>query len=184
MKEYSRKYPEFSLCGLNCVLCPRFQTEGSSRCPGCGGSNFHEKHPACSVITCSRKHDNTEFCHECAGFPCERYAIPVEKDSFITKRNVFSDMEKAKRNLSEYLDDLKEKQMILEKLIADFNDGRMKSFYCLAVNLLPLKELKSIVGDVENAGRKLREKKEKARTAKEVFLKSASSRGIALELRK
>ena len=93
-------------------------------------------------------------------------------------------MEKAKRNLSEYLDDLKEKQMILEKLIADFNDGRMKSFYCLAVNLLSLKELKSIVGDVENAGRKLREKKEKVRTAKEVFLKSASSRGITLELRK
>lgn len=184
MKEYSREHPEFSLCGLNCVLCPRFQTAGSSRCPGCGGRNFHEQHPTCSIITCSRKHDNPEFCHECSEFPCERYSIPVEKDSFITKRNVFSDMEKAKSNLSEYLDALKAKQKILEELIADFNDGRMKSFYCIAVNLLPLNELKTTVRKVKNACTNIQEQKEKARGAKKVFEKTAASMGIALELRK
>ena len=34
--EYDREYPLFSACGLNCGLCPRFYTDGESRCPGCG----------------------------------------------------------------------------------------------------------------------------------------------------
>ena len=67
---------------------------------------------------------------------------------------------------------------------ADFNDGGMKSFYCHAVNLLLLKELKCSVCEVENAGRELREQKKKAQATKEVFQKSAASRGITLELRK
>gem|GEM_PF-3991072 len=31
-----RSYPLFSDCGLNCGLCPRYYTDGASRCPGCG----------------------------------------------------------------------------------------------------------------------------------------------------
>ncbi|HCP15088.1 MAG TPA: hypothetical protein DIT32_04865, partial [Peptococcaceae bacterium] len=62
MKEYVRAYPLFSLCGLNCGLCPRYHTEGESRCPGCGGPAFHLKHPSCAVITCSRKHGGVEHC--------------------------------------------------------------------------------------------------------------------------
>jgi hypothetical protein len=33
MKEYYRNYPLFSLCGLNCGLCPRYHTQGESKCP-------------------------------------------------------------------------------------------------------------------------------------------------------
>lgn len=55
MKEYKREYSLFSLCGLNCGLCPHYQTNGISKCPGCGGQDFHLKHPTCAVITCNRK---------------------------------------------------------------------------------------------------------------------------------
>lgn len=37
MDEYRRSHPEFSLCGLNCSLCPRRWMEGSSRCCLPGG---------------------------------------------------------------------------------------------------------------------------------------------------
>ena len=34
MKDFVREHPLFSLCGLNCALCP-MQLGG--HCPGCGG---------------------------------------------------------------------------------------------------------------------------------------------------
>jgi len=36
MSDYNRQYPVFSLCGLNCGLCPNFQSTAASRCYGCG----------------------------------------------------------------------------------------------------------------------------------------------------
>lgn len=37
MDEYRRSHPEFSVCGLNCSLCPRRWMEGSLRCCLPGG---------------------------------------------------------------------------------------------------------------------------------------------------
>lgn len=35
METMKRGAPGFSLCGLNCGLCPRFNTEAKSKCLGC-----------------------------------------------------------------------------------------------------------------------------------------------------
>ncbi|MBN1698781.1 MAG: DUF3795 domain-containing protein [Spirochaetales bacterium] len=150
MKLYTRTYPLFSLCGLNCGLCPRYQTEGSSKCPGCGGPDFHLKHPSCPVITCSRKHDNVEYCFQCRSYPCERYKNTGTLDSFITYKNVLADLEKAERDLDAYKSVLTEKIMILEKLVKTYNDGRKKNYYCIAVNLLELVDVKNIMKTVES----------------------------------
>jgi hypothetical protein len=42
MEIYTRVNPDFSLCGLNCGLCPNFHihTNRKFKCPGCGGENF------------------------------------------------------------------------------------------------------------------------------------------------
>jgi len=184
MKEYYRKYPEFSLCGLNCALCSRFHTEGTSKCPGCGGKMFYEKHPTCSVITCSQKHDDIEFCYSCKEFPCRKYDIPMKKDSFISKKNFLIDMEKARQNILEYLDNLKSKQIILENLIKNYNDGRMKSYYCLAVNLLPLSELDNVMAKIQGSENTDVEIKKKARLTKDLLESAAESLDIRIELRK
>ena len=149
MNPYTRKQSEFSLCGLNCSLCPRFHTEGSSRCPGCGGEDFSMKHPSCSVISCSKKNGNVEYCFECRQYPCHRYTQENNRDSFITYKDVKKDLGKAKENLSGYLEDLKEKERILGYLLKKRDNGRMKSYYCVAVNLLEAKEMKDIIDDVE-----------------------------------
>lgn len=39
----TKKIYTLGCCGLDCGLCPRFYTEGSSRCPGCCGENFEKK---------------------------------------------------------------------------------------------------------------------------------------------
>ena len=44
-----------------------------------------------------------------------------------------------------------EKRRILDRLLAEYNDGRKKSLFCLAVNLLPLEDLRTVFedGDLE-----------------------------------
>ena len=187
MKEYKRRHPEFSLCGLNCGLCPRFHTDGPSRCPGCGGPDFHLKHPTCAVITCSSKHENVEFCFQCAGFPCERYKAPNTLDSFITYRNVLSDLEKAqKRGIERYLKELSRKREILKILLGRYNDGKQKGFYCLAVNLLDLPDLEKIakrLGEERDAGARGSDIKERAKSAVELIGSAARKKNVELKLR-
>lgn len=145
MKPYKRDHPSYALCGLNCCLCPRFHTDGSSKCPGCGGKNFHLLHPSCAVITCSAKHGNIQYCFECADFPCAKYKAKNDKDSFITYRNVQKDFADAKKDLKGHLKTLDKKLEHLLFLLEKFDDGRSKSFFCTAVNLLPLPELDKIM---------------------------------------
>ena len=150
MKIYKREYPLFSLCGLNCGLCPRYQIKGESKCPGCGGQDFNLKHPTCTVITCNKRHDQVEYCFQCSSFLCTKYSNPSNVDSFISYRNVISDFEKADRGLQQYRIELDEKVKILELLINNYNDGKRKKFYCIAVNLLKLKDLKDIVVEIHD----------------------------------
>jgi hypothetical protein len=185
MNEYRRKDPSFSLCGLNCSLCPRFHTEGSSKCPGCGGESFSIKHPTCAVVTCNKKHDHVEYCFECSLFPCERYAFSKTADSFITYKNIEQNMAEAKRDLQGYLKELKRKQAMLEDLITNYNDGKSKGFYCLAVNLLPLTALDGVIQAI-HASSDLRNMsaKEKAKVVVRLFKEKADEMGIELKLRK
>jgi len=165
MKEFKRDYPLFALCGLNCSLCTHHQTDGVSRCPGCGGNGFSDKHPTCPVATCNRKHDNVEFCYLCSSYPCERYLSPKDKDTYVAYRNVLKDFEKAKKyGIEKYKEELDEKTKIVEFLIAGYNNGRLKSFYCRAVNFLPIVVLRDITDriekDINKSGKTQKEKTE------------------------
>jgi hypothetical protein len=183
MKEYQRTYPLFSLCGLKCGLCPRYHTDGDSKCPGCGGKDFYLKHPSCKVINCNQKHDKLEFCHQCSTYPCDKYSKPSKVDSFITYKNVQSDFEKLKKlGLNEFKKEINRKVEILELLLKNYNDGKRKSFYCLAVNLIDLNDLEKIVEQIENETNL--KGKEKILFIVELIKTIAQKREISLELRK
>ncbi len=185
MQEYKRAYPFFSLCGLNCGLCPRHHTHGASQCPGCGGPDFHLKHPSCAVIPCNKKHDNVDFCFQCSQYPCERYTKQKQVDSFISYQNVITDFAEAKKDLPQYKRALNEKKIILTLLIERYNDGRHKNFFCLAVNLLSVEDLTSII---DQAHTKISTQdlspKEKATLIAVLFNEYARQKGIVLNLRK
>ncbi|MDR0708034.1 MAG: DUF3795 domain-containing protein [Treponema sp.] len=114
MEIYTRANPDFSLCGLNCALCPNIHihTNGKFKCPGCGGENFFEKRPSCAIITCGKKHKNIEFCFNCDGYPCKRYLEPNEKDSFITYKNREENIKSASEDLNKHLDELQRKKLV------------------------------------------------------------------------
>jgi hypothetical protein len=186
MKEYKRDYPSFSLCGLNCGLCPRYHTDGPSKCPGCGGPDFHLKHPSCAVITCNKKHDNVEYCFQCSLYPCARYREPSKVDSFITYKNAVRDLEKAKKmGIARYQGELNKKIKILEFLLRNYDDGRRKSFYCLSVNLVELQHWEEIRETIDKRMKKLdMDEKEKIKLIIQMIESIAEKEKIELKLRK
>lgn len=186
MAEYKREYPQFALCGLSCGLCPRYHTDGPSACPGCGGAQFLKKHPPCGIISCSAKHGGVEYCYLCEQYPCKRYEKTGEYDSFITYRTVLSDFERIKeQGLAPFQQELDEKIAILDYLLEHLNDGRKKTFYCTAVNLLSIEELREVLPVIkQEILPKDAPLKEKAADTKALLEQKAEKRNISLALRK
>ena len=209
MKDFIRDDDLFSLCGLNCGLCT-MHIDGY--CPGCGGG---EGNQSCRIAKCSLKRNsenrnsenrnsenrNSEnnnrvkdesgrekinYCHQCPDFPCEKYETIDEYDSFITHRNRRSDLDKHRSIGKEaYQEEQRRKTEILGELLENYNDGRRKSFFCLAVNLLECDELQAVMGQVkacpDQAGQTI---KERAACVVKLLQGAADKRGIVLKLKK
>ncbi len=138
-----KKNNTIGCCGIDCGLCPRFYTKGDSVCPGCGGLNFKEKHPSCGFVTCCVVKNGFEVCSDCKDYPCPRFDPEKEGfDSFVTHKKVFSNLDSIKKNGIEYfLSQQKIRMHILINFLANYDDGRSKSFFCSCCALLPLDKL-------------------------------------------
>lgn len=180
MKNYQRKYPLFSLCGLNCGLCPMHL---GAYCPGCGGGAGNRP---CTIIRCSQQHEGIEYCYQCDEYPCEKYDGIDAFDSFVTHRNQLKDFEKVKRiGIDIYQSELNEKINILRYLLDNYNDGRRKNFFCIAVNLLELQDVKSIMKQIATeTNLDNLTLKEKATIAVNLFQTMAAKQNVVLKLNK
>ena len=183
--EYTlRDYPQFSACGLNCGLCPRYYTDGQSRCPGCAGEGFSEVHPPCGILSCCER-KGLAYCFLCQEFPCKKYDGVDQSDSFITHKNQFKDLEKAKQlGMEAYQAELDEKMEILEHLLENYDDGRRKGLFCIAVNLLELKDVRTVKDRIAAEAGPEVPLKTRAATAARLFEEMAVEREISLKLRK
>ena len=96
-----------------------------------------------------------------------------------------TDMEKARRlGLETYQAELDEKRRILDELLANDNDGRKKSLFCLAVYLLDLPDLRTVMAELTAAVAENTPLGEKAALAAARIHAAADRRQIELKLRK
>jgi len=185
-----KKYPIVGVCGLYCGLCPRYYTEGTSRCPGCCGPSFWEKMPGCGFITCCVKKKGLETCAQCADFDdCERIAWLFDsakiKDSFISHRPIEANLLFIReRGIKEFARLELEKQEFLRHLLANYDECRSKSFYCTSCQLMPLDRLKEALKEVEAEVTQDTPLKEKAKALRAAISNTAERLGIDLRLRK
>ncbi|MDE7028371.1 MAG: DUF3795 domain-containing protein [Lachnospiraceae bacterium] len=178
MKDFIRSNQYFSLCGLNCRLCPM---NLAGHCSGCGVDN-----QSCKIAKCSIEHGNIEYCFQCNSFPCPKYEHISDFDSFITHKNQMSDIEKFKRiGLSAYNAEQIEKRRILEFFLSNFNDGRKKTRFSVAVNLLDIDALQSVIRELES-DRDFNDMglKEKSALVAKYLQDIAEKKNITLKLRK
>lgn len=179
MKGFTRTDLWFSLCGLNCGLCPMLL---GGHCGGCGNGN-----QSCKIARCSMEQpERVEYCYQCGEFPCEKYEAMEEFDVFITHQNQLSDLKRAKElGPAAYRREQEERRSILDRLLAQYNDGRRKTLYCLGANLLPLETLRAILKTLEaDPALGVATQKEKAQTAAGLFQRAAKECKIELKLRK
>jgi hypothetical protein len=145
-----KKFPTIGCCGLDCGLCPRYYTVGPSRCPGCCGSDFFNKRPSCSFITCCVKKKGLETCAECSSFPCSKFKSDEEyqqlegSSSYPPNKKVMSNLNFIKENgVKKFIDQQQRRIRLLEIMIENFDDGRSRSFFCKVAALLDLTGLQS-----------------------------------------
>lgn len=80
--------------------------------------------------------------------------------------------------------ELSEKVELLGELLTDYNDGRKKSFYCLAANLLPLQALREVMAGIRGHDKVHLLPKERAKIAAALLQQRAEALDIVLLLRK
>lgn len=173
MKE--KAHPTIGCCGIDCGLCPRYHGGGASRCPGCGGAAFYEKHPACGFHSCCFRQRGFEVCAQCQDYPCPRFERETgERDSFVLHRKVRANQAAIReQGLLAFLARQRQRMDFLDEAIAKHDDGRSKGFFCLAAALLDADSLREALKRAE-AGEDL----------KALLRDFAAAQGQELKLRK
>jgi hypothetical protein len=181
-KRPSKAFPTLGCCGIDCGLCPRYHTAGASRCPGCAGPGFFEKHPACGVLSCCAGKKGVEVCSQCDEFPCSRVAKWADADSFVTHRRQRSNLEAVKADgLKAVLARQGKRIRLLERMLQDFDDGRSKSFHCLAAALLSVEALEGSLREASKVDPG--DRKARAGRLRGLLTDRAAGEGVELRLR-
>jgi len=185
-----KQYPIVGACGLDCGLCPRYHTAGSSSCPGCAGPDFEQKHPACGFITCCVKQNHFVTCAQCPDWAsCERVSRNMEgakqSDSFISYRPLPANFAFIQRHgIDEFARQEMAKMELLSYLLEHYDDGRSKSFYCIACQLIPLDSLKAALAEAEVEISESADIKEKSKLVRAAISRHANALGLDLRLRR
>lgn len=180
------KYKEIGVCGLSCRLCPSHVIKTKSRCPGC--KTDWRLGAACAILNCADK-KNIEFCGFCKESSiCSKWKKHREAgkkyDSFKCYQKLEDDISFIEKNgMAEFRKSQKVRENLLFKMLDNFNEGRSKSYYCIAATVLEPGELKEALKEagIRSKGMDI---KEKARVLHSILDGIASENKYCLKLRK
>lgn len=181
------KYPKIGVCGLSCRLCPRYHTKGESKCWGC--KSELRMAVGCPLITCAVKKKGIEFCWDCEeNENCEKWK---EHREFGKQHDTFKCYQKLEDNIFfiqkngagefEKLQKIREK--MLKEMLQDFNEGRSKTYYCIATTILEINELKKALNEAREQSKGL-EIKGKSKVLHTFLDTVAERKNYCLKLRK
>ncbi len=182
------KYPYIAICGLSCRLCPRYHQEGENKC-GCKSEARMAVKSWCPIVNCAIKKKGVEFCWECPdNVTCDRWNKRIEFsrriDSFKCYQTLESDVSFIREHGVETFDKVqKARENILKEMLAEFNEGRSKSYYCIAATVLEVGELENALDEAMKASAGL-EIKGKARSLHSALDAIAAQKNYCLKLRK
>ncbi|PIZ63884.1 MAG: hypothetical protein COY19_09665 [Candidatus Marinimicrobia bacterium CG_4_10_14_0_2_um_filter_48_9] len=126
-----------------------------------------------------------EVCSDCNDYPCNRFdSEKAGVDSFVTHKKVFTNLDEINRKgLKPFIENQRVRIEILTDLLANFDDGRSKGFYCLSCSLLPLGTLREVREFAFGLSEEI-DTKEKSKRIKYSLTQVADSMNIILKLNK
>ncbi len=181
------QYPEIGVCGLSCRLCPRYYTEGESRCGGCKTPS--RMGAGCPFITCAVKRRGIEFCWQCDDTAaCEKWRrhreLGRQHDSFVCYQRLEENIALVEREGVRALErEQKTRERLLRAMLREFNDGRSRTLYSIAATVMQVGELKEALAQAKRKSRGA-DLKAKAEVLRSILQSVAGESGYCLKLRK
>jgi hypothetical protein len=158
------QYPEIGVCGLSCRLCPTYHSKTDSRCTGCKSEGRMKV--GCPFITSAVKKRGIEFCWQCPEQKnCGKWAGHRKRgrshDSFVCYQRLENNIAMLEHEgISSFVADQKERERLLSEMLSEFNEGRSKSFYCIAATVMDIREIAQAIAQArdECAAESIRDK--------------------------
>ncbi len=182
------KYRSIGICGLPCQLCSMYHLKSKGKCEGCKSEVRMKK--SCPFITCAIKKRKVEFCWECNDSPnCDKWnRRRLSAKEFDSVKCCYQKLEDDilfinENGIEEFkrLQDIREE--ILRDLLLNFNEGRSKSYYCVAATTLDIKTLKEAITKAKENSIGL-DIKDRSKTLHKILDKISSQKKIVLKLRR
>ena len=182
-----RIFVEIGVCGLSCRLCPAYHRETKSKCGGC--KSEHRMGAPCPFHNCAVKKKRIDFCGVCdENNTCAKWRkfreAGKQHDSLLSYQKLEDNIAFIKKNgEAEFEKTQKAKEKLLRAILAEFNEGRSKTFYCIAATVLEIGELESILENAraKSKGLEIRVKSEVIHSLLNVI---AENKTYLLKLRK
>ncbi len=102
----------------------------------------------CPFITCALKRKGIEFCWDCGEHEtCEKWRKHRETgkkaDSFMCYQKLEDDIAYIQTHgVNEFEKMQKRREHLIQEMVREFNEGRSKSYYCIAAAVMKIEELK------------------------------------------
>ncbi len=144
----------------------------------------------CPFITCAVKKKGIEFCWECEeSNTCEKWRKHREAgkrhDSFKCYQTLEEDISFIHKNgINEFEKIQKQREQLLKEMLKDFNEGRSKSYYCIAATVLELEELKEALTQAKKESDGIDSIKEKSKILHSILDDISFKKKYYLRLRK
>jgi hypothetical protein len=140
-------------------------------------------------ITCALRKKGIEFCWDCEeSEPCEKWAKHRESakksDSFTCYQTLEDDIACIRKYGADEFEKLqKKREQLLNVMLREYNNGRLKSSYCLAATVMETGELEEALSEAKKNSPGL-DCKGKSGVLHAILDKTARQRNYLLKLRK
>jgi len=105
----------------------------------------------CPFITCAVKRKGIEFCWDCEeSITCDKWGkhrdAGKQHDSFKCYQKLEDDIRFIQENgIEKFEEGQKLREQLLSQMLKEFNEGRSKSYYCIAATVLEIEELEEAI---------------------------------------
>jgi hypothetical protein len=107
-----------------------------------------EQHSWCSIWNCCVKKHSFETCAECKDvFQCEIF-LRRKVAEWIPAADNLCQIKKV--GLENWLNEQRERQALLEKLLQNYNEGRSMSFYCKVCSRMSIELINKAIEEAKN----------------------------------
>jgi hypothetical protein len=144
---------------------------------------------ACPFHNCAAKKKGIEFCGFCVGnATCARWAkfreIGKQRDSIVCYQRLEDNIAFIQKyGMEEFEKQQKEKENLIRSMLSEFNDGRSKTFYCIAATILEIGELENVLEEASEKSMGF-DIKAKSEVMHSLLNRIAENKNYLLKLRK